>query len=444
MPNVTADDDSPVPTTLLDSGREIVFARYRLIVDGSKPMSVEGSERELTVGTDESNDLVITDPRVSRHHFAVSPTERGHLIRDLGSKNGTRVNGVAIECAYLSPNAVIAIGGTRLRFEMTGDDEHAPLAAENHWGRALGSSPVMRRIFAILPRLAKSDATILLEGETGTGKGLVAEAIHEASLRSGGPFVVVDCGSIPPSLIESELFGHEKGAFTGASTTRIGAFETARGGTLFLDEVGELALDMQPKLLRALEERTIKRIGGTQSIKLDMRVIAATNRDLRAEINRGRFRSDVYYRLNTFRLRLPALRERREDIPLLVSHFWGQFASEGVMPPAEVIADFTRHDWPGNVRELRAAVERTVVLDDPSVWRELDVEAATTAEPAATPPAPFRVAKERAVAAWERDYLRALIERHGGNISRAAREVRMDRSHLRELLGKHRIRAEDN
>jgi two-component system response regulator GlrR len=408
---------------------------------------LDGASDELSIGTVDANDLVLTDPAVSRHHIAVSPTTRGVLLRDLGSTNGTTINGVIVERGYLPPGSTIAIGNTRLRFEVLGGDERATLSNEHRWGRALGTSEAMRRIFAVLPKLADSDATILLEGETGTGKGLLAGAIHEASPRAKGPFIVIDCGSIPPNLIESELFGHEKGSFTGATGQRIGAFEAARGGTLFLDEIGELPLDMQPKLLRALEERLVKRIGGNDQIKLDIRIIAATNRDLRSEINRGRFRSDVYYRLNTFRLRVPPLRERRDDIALLVGHFYSQLSRSDEPPPAELLVDFLRHDWPGNVRELRAAVERTVLLGDPTVWREISEQPTSDLPRTASPSAfsddvSFRAAKERAVADWEREYVRALIARHDGNLSKAARAVRMDRNHLRELLLKHQIRAD--
>jgi DNA-binding NtrC family response regulator len=297
----------------------------------------------------------------------------------------------------------------------------------------------------VLPRLAESDSTILLEGETGTGKGLLAEAIHEASPRAAGPFIVLDCGAIPPTLIESELFGHEKGAFTGAAAARTGGFEAARGGTVFLDEIGELPLDMQPKLLRALEDRVVKRVGGNEPVRLDIRIIAATNRDLRTEINQGRFRSDLYYRLNTFRLRIPPLRERRDDIALLVAHFYRQLSPGGEPPPAELITELARHDWPGNVRELRAAVERAVLLGDPAVWRALCDDAPPLAEDERfAEGTSFRAAKERAVAAWEREYTRALITRYGGNLSRAARAVRMDRNHLRELLRRHKISADDS
>jgi len=293
-----------------------------------------------------------------------------------------------------------------------------------------------------LPKLADSDATLLLEGETGTGKGLLAEALHEAGARSRGPFVTVDCGAIPPTLIESELFGHDKGAFTGAVAGRTGAFESAAGGTVFLDEIGELPLELQPRLLRVLEDRVIKRIGGNEPVRLDIRIIAATNRDLRAEINRGRFRSDLYYRLATLHLRIPPLRERREDIALLVAHFYSQLASDGDLPPAEMISELARHDWPGNVRELRAAVERIVLLGDPMVWRTITdpgIEASAAPGVRADAGMSFREAKERAVASWERGYVQALLARHDGNLSRAAREVRMDRNHLRELVRRHGI-----
>jgi transcriptional regulator of acetoin/glycerol metabolism len=311
-----AADNQPVPTKVL--AREIRFARYRLTVIAGPDAgaSVAGGEDEVSVGTAAGNALVLADPTVSRHHVAILPTGRGHLLRDLGSTNGTSINDVIVERAYLAHGAVIAIGATRLRFEVGGDDTRVALSSEQRWGRALGASAAMRRLFEMLSRIATSDATVLLEGETGTGKSLLASAIHEQSPRANGPIVVVDCGAIPPNLIESELFGHEKGAFTGAAMARVGAFEAANGGTLFLDEIGELPLDMQPKLLRALEERTIKRIGRNDTIALDIRLIAATNRDLRREVNQGRFRSDLFYRLHTIRLRVPPLRGAARGHPV--------------------------------------------------------------------------------------------------------------------------------
>jgi DNA-binding NtrC family response regulator len=429
---------------------ELAFQKYALRVasgpDAGKEYVAEASE--VAVGTDPANQLVLTDPAVSKHHFIIVSTGIGQLLRDLDSTNGTTVAGLRAREIYLKPGAVIGVGLSSLRFEALADTILEPLSEGASWGRALGRSPAMRRIFAALARIAPSDTTVLIEGETGSGKGLLAEAIHAASPRRTAPFVVVDCAAIPPSLIESELFGHERGAFTGALAARTGAFEAAQGGTVFLDEIGELPLDLQPKLLRALEEREIKRVGGVDRIRLEVRIVAATNRDLRQEVNRGAFRSDLYYRLNTVRLRVPPLRERREDVPMLVGYFYRQLSPDAVEPPASLVAELARHDWPGNVRELRGAVERAVLLDDPSLWREL-----AGGEPApAAPPGPgvasdlglsFRAAKELAVRRWEGAYLGALMERHGGNLSAAARAARTDRNYLRELLRRHNLRAKD-
>ena len=441
-------------TVLLDrAGREISYRRIKVEVvsgvDQGKSFVADGGE--VSIGTADGNDLQLTDPAVSRHHCAVAVVPRGYQLSDLGSTNGTIVAGITVDRALVQPGAVVELGQTRLRFDIGDDRVREPLAVEERWGRALGRSPAMRRIFALLPRLAATDTTLLLEGETGTGKSLLAEVLHDASPRRDRPFVVVDCGAIPPTLIESELFGHEKGAFTGAHAARRGVFEAADGGTVFLDEIGELPLEMQPKLLRALEDRMVRRVGATDVIRLDVRVIAATNRDLRQEVNRGRFRSDLLYRLNTVRVRVPPLRERRDDIGVLAGHFWTQFANDPhAAPPADLLIDWLRRDWPGNVRELRSAVERAVLLDDPTIWAEIST---TLAVPDPVPPPPtaidfddaasFRVAKERAVAAWERAYVRELVRRHDGNLSRAARAARMDRNHLRELLRRHGVSATD-
>jgi len=284
--------------------------------------------------------------------------------------------------------------------------------------------------------VSRHDSTVLLQGEPGTGKTLLARTIHNASLRADGPFLVVDCGAIPPTLIETELFGHEKGAFTGAQATRIGSFEAARGGTLFLDEIGELPLDMQPKLLRVLEDRTVKRVGSTASLQLDVRVIAATNRNLDAAVALGTFRSDLLYRLNTVAVVVPPLRDRPEDIPLLAEHFYRESTGnpEATLPEA-VNAELLKRSWPGNARELRSALERLVVLGD--LWAD-----GATPELMRTQRVPeladgaglsFREAKENAVAVWEQGYIEKLLQRTHGNLSQAAREARMDRNYLREL-----------
>jgi two-component system response regulator GlrR len=409
---------------------------------------------ELSIGTARGNHLVLTDRAVSRHHCAISATEEGFFLRDLGSRNGTTLAGFRVTGAYLGPGAVLGVGESTIRFQPIADQIVEPLAPEERYSRLLGHSTAMRRIFAALPRIAASDSTVLIEGETGTGKGLLAEAIHARSPRAKGPFVVIDCGAIPPSLIEAELFGHVKGAFTGAQASRPGAFEAAAGGTVFLDEVGELPIDMQPKLLRALEERVVRRVGSLDPVRLDVRVIAATNRDLRGEVNRGTFRSDLYYRLNIVRIRLPPLRERREDIPMLVAHFHEQLApSEDPRPPAELVAALARQDWPGNVRELRGAVERAILMRDIEL-SELTSEATGAARhESAGPPmdyegdfalGSFRAAKERVVTRWERGYLETLVRKCGGNVSRAARTARMDRNHLRELVRKYGISDGDD
>lgn len=310
----------------------------------------------------------------------------------------------------------------------------------------LGISSSIRRILSIVQRVAESEVSILLEGETGTGKTLLANTIHQNSKRCGGPFVVVDCSAIPPTLIESELFGHEKGSFTGAHTTREGAFQSARGGTVFLDEIGELLPELQPKLLRALEERVIKRIGAQKPTRLDIRLIAATNRDLRDEVAKGNFRSDLYYRLNTVKLRIPPLRERPEDIPLLVSRFYSQFSiDDSIQTPTGLIEHCLRQRWPGNVRELRSAVERAVLLGDPDPpcspesHQQSEINRSYSPFGEFDPAMSYRETKERIVRMFERWYVRELVERHHGNLSQAARAARMDRNHLRTLMRRHKI-----
>jgi len=345
------------------------------------------------------------------------------------------VTGVRVKAAFLEPGALIGVGRSIIRFASP------ELSRDAAGGDALVcESETMRRLAALLPRLAASTCTVLIAGETGTGKGLVARVLHQRSPRAARPFVTVDCGALPASLIESELFGHDKGAFTGAERARAGAFEAAQGGTVFLDEIGELPLDLQPKLLRALEERRVRRVGGSEEIALDVRVLAASNRDLAQEVARGRFRADLFYRLNVITLTIPPLRDRRADVPRLAAQFYRRTAGLAAPPPPGLLAMLSLRDWPGNVRELRSAVERILVLGD---WPAPPVPvaaAADAAEPASAPPT-FRAAKEQLVESWQRDYVRALLVRHAGNLSRAAREVRMDRNHLRELARRYGVDA---
>ncbi|HVQ27280.1 MAG TPA: sigma 54-interacting transcriptional regulator, partial [Planctomycetota bacterium] len=332
--------------------------------------SLAGRKRSVLLGTHPSSDVCLTDPHVSRLHARIDVEERDYVLADLGSTNGTRVGGVRVRQVCLEDGSEIELGATRLRFRVLDEPFRVELAQDEVFEGLIGRTPAMRELFALCARVAPTDATVLLQGETGTGKELVARALHQRSLRRDKPMVVFDCGAVPPTLIESELFGHERGAFTGAVAARSGVFERADGGTLFLDELGELTPDLQPKLLRVLETGELTRVGGEAPRKVDVRVVAATHRDLAAMISEGRFRADLYYRLAVIRLTIPPLRERREDVPLLAARFAREVLGEvprgpqaaGKRIPEEtleaVFEDLRHHDWPGNVRELRNVVER--------------------------------------------------------------------------------------
>jgi DNA-binding NtrC family response regulator len=426
------DDDAPVARV----------ARYSLVVTAGPDAGqrlVSSGDRTV-IGTHRSCDLVLTDPTVSRFHAELTLVDGRLLLRDLDSRNGTRVEGLGVVAVRLPPRARLELGGSQVELEVGDATVELPLSTQRRFGSMAGASAVMRRTFALLERAAASDATVLLEGETGTGKEAAAASIHDESARRAGPLVVVDCGAVPATLIESELFGHERGAFTGAVEARVGAFEAAHGGTLFLDEIGELPLELQPKLLRALESREIKRVGATRHQAVAVRVIAATNRDLRVEVNGRRFRADLYYRLAVLEIRLPPLRERAGDIPVLVEHLLGELgASREASAPlrtAETTERLARHPWPGNVRELRNYLERALALE--------------TAPPIAPGPAPdapavdltrpLREAREAWTRPHERAYVAGLLEREGGNVAAAARAAGVDRMTFYKLLSKHGIR----
>ncbi|HMG52444.1 MAG TPA: sigma 54-interacting transcriptional regulator [Kofleriaceae bacterium] len=393
------------------------------VVDGpDKGARAVSSGEELTIGATAGNDLVLTDGAASRHHCALRTASRGLELRDLNSTNGTFVGDCEISRAYVRSGARIRVGQTTLAVRVLDHELEQPLADSDRIGELLGTSPAMRKLFPLLERCAQSTATVLIEGETGTGKELVAEAIHEASDRKAAPFVVIDCSALSHDLAESELFGHVRGAFTGADHARTGAFEQANGGTIFLDEIGELPLALQPLLLRVLESRTVRRIGTNQHKAIDVRVIAASHRDLRALVNQKRFRTDLFYRLNVVKVNVPPLRERAGDIELLAAYFWSELRPEVAIPPG-LVAQLAGQSWPGNVRELRNAVERAAVIG----WQRDE-----TAEPLT-----YQDAKDR----WERTWIEGLVRAHGGNLSRAARAARMGRSHLRELLRRYQITA---
>ncbi len=307
---------------------------------------------------------MLQDPAVSRFHCRLVREEGAWRVRDWGSLNGTRLEDVRIRDADLPADATLALGDSIVRVRAVAPAGQAVVPMIPAFGQLAGTSVPMRKLFALLEKVAPSDINVLIEGESGTGKELVANEIGQRSPRVDKAFVVVDCGAISPNLVESELFGHLRGSFTGADRDRVGAFEAADGGTVFLDEVGELPLELQPKLLRAIEAREIRRVGETRPRKVNVRVISATNRDLEREVNRGRFREDLYFRLAVMTVHVPPLRERLDDLVILVRVFLSALGvpdQERLFTP-QVLAEMARHDWPGNVRELRNYVERSVVL----------------------------------------------------------------------------------
>ncbi len=381
-------------------------------------------------------DLNLNDPKVSGLHCELRLQSDGYRVRDLGSTNGTHVKGVRIVDGFIAPGTTLQVGKSALVFDPLDDAVQVPLWHESRLHGLLGGSPAMRQMFDMLNRFAQSDATVLIQGETGAGKEGVAEAIHLCSQRKAGPFVVLDCSAIPEQLFEDQIFGHEQGAFTGAGRQTVGVFEAAHGGTLFLDEIGELPLEVQSKLLRAVETRKVRRIGSTKVIAADVRIVAATNRDLAVEVNRGTFRSDLFYRLSVAKLAVPALRERREDIPLLVEHFLRQLVATHGDPrlPPDFLARAQRHAWPGNVRELRNAVERAVLLPNhptaglepppkrDATFGDVDIDV------------PFKTAKQQLVDEFDRRYLTALLEAHDNNISAAARAAGIERMSIYKMI----------
>ncbi len=436
-------------TRIINTDAAIVrqSGRGRLVVvkGPDRGESVVVGKGALTIGSGSGCAIRLTDPTVSRKHLTVSSTEGGVVARDLGSTNGSYVQGSRFQELILAFGAEIQVGQTVMKFVPEEEAVEVAPAEDESFGALLGRDAKMRQVFRLLGDVAITEATVLLEGETGTGKELLAEEIHRHSQRRDKPFVVFDCGAVPKELIESALFGHVRGAFTGAVSDRRGAFAEAEGGTLFLDEIGELALDMQPSLLRALDKRMVRPVGGGGYQNVSVRVVAATNRDLRAEVSAMRFREDLYYRLAVFRISVPPLRERPGDIALLIEHFLEQFARQpNTRLAPEDVERLTRHGWPGNVRELRNMIERACAL---SRSETLDLGDAFGARSTPSPlgssiplDLPFKTAKAQVVDQFEKEYLRALLEKHSGNLSAASRSAEVDRKHLRELLRKHGLR----
>jgi DNA-binding NtrC family response regulator len=406
-------------------------------------------EKSASLGTEAGNDLVLTDPHVSRRHAQFLRDEGRLLVRDEGSLNGTHVGGARIHEVEVPLGTIITLGTqTAVAVQPRWYVREVSPSNQNRFVEMFGQSVAMREVFAILERVAPTEVNVLFEGETGTGKEVAARSLHHASHRAHGPYVVFDCSSVPKDLAESELFGHRRGAFSGATSDRAGAFQRAHGGTLCLDEIGELPLDLQPKLLRAIEAGEVRAVGDDSARKVDTRVIAATNRDLHAEAARGQFREDLLYRLDVVRVRIPPLRHRPQDIPVLASHFL-----EGRIDPAEPIEGsnldkIVAYAWPGNVRELRNTLMRAVALagkPEGRLPRFSELVLNLGPAPASPPtigvgypgvasPLPYKEAKEQLLASFDRAYVEALLHRHGNNVSQAASAAGLSRKHLYDLI----------
>ncbi|UJR78683.1 sigma 54-interacting transcriptional regulator [Sandaracinus amylolyticus] len=431
--------ESTVPRRTTAQPVRSVRARVVAGPDAGRVAALE--DERIGVGTAEGNALRVADRTVSRYHLELRRDGARIEVRDLGSTNGTYIGPVLSRHGVVSvaPGTEIAIGDTRVVLE---DGEYVVqrLADGDQLGALRGKSRAMRRLYAEIDALAQSDvSSVLLVGESGTGKELVARALHDLGPRAQGPFVTVDATTLVPTLYASELYGHERGAFTGADRRHVGAFERAQGGTLFLDEIGELPAPLQAGLLGALERRSVRRVGGRDEIAIDVRIVAATHRDLRAAVNAGTFRLDLYYRLAVVALEVPPLRERASDIPLLIEHFLREAGEAGridALFPPDVLASLGAHGWPGNVRELRNAVERAIALGIPpesiAPHGSSDVDVLFEGR--------YRDARRAVLDDFERRYLARLLERTGGNVRAAAREAELDRTYLTDLLKRHGLK----
>ena len=453
----------------------------------------------IRIGAHQESDLVLSDETVSRHHCELRRDGESYRLIDEGSTNGSFVGKLRVFDALLYHNCEFSVGGTRLRFQLRREEAPIDPRRESHYGELIGAAPAMRKLYGFLDRVAPTDLSLVIEGETGTGKELVARALHQRSQRASAPLVVCDCSAIPEHLIESELFGHEKGAFSGAVRSHKGVFEQAHRGTLFLDELGELDISLQPKLLRVLETGTLRRVGGERSIQIDVRIVSATNRRLEEMVKAGTFRSDLYYRLAKVQVKLPPLRERGQDVVLIARSFLEKsaqsLAGSRLSSAAEEL--LLHAHWPGNVRELRNIIDRVMVFSEGPEISAAELRphlklrseeqysgeerapgsggsAGTTgtsppplprggeaksgppplpSDPQSATPPPLAVrppplpaegtslkeAKESIIADFEREYLVRLLQKHNSNVSAVAREAGIDRRHVYRLLEKYEL-----
>ena len=431
------------------SVRGRVAAAQLRVVDGpDRGIELDLPAVGVVIGTDKTCDVALTDPFVSRRHCSIAPAQQGFAITDLGSRNGTVIDGVAVGKVVAPPGVALRIGKTLVQLIPADEVVDIPPSESDRFGGLFGGSLAMRQVFAILERASKSAAPVLFLGESGTGKELMARGVHDASPRRDGPFVVFDCGASTETLIESDLFGHMRGAFTGATGDRVGAFAAAHGGTLFLDEIGDLPVGLQPKLLRMLEAGEVVPLGGRKPEKHDVRVVAATHRDVFGEVARGGFRGDLYYRLAVVEVHVPPLRQRTGDLAQLVKMFLERAGAPQLASQVggEALDRLERYHWPGNVRELRNVITRAVALAGPDDdFQSLPfVLRPTVAAPADASAfradRPFHEAKDELVARFEREYLTDLVQRAGGNLSQAARIAGLERKFLYKLLERAGLR----
>ncbi len=423
-------------------------AQLRIVDGPDRGLEIDLPPIGVVIGTERSCDVVLTDSFISRRHCSIAPSPAGFAITDLGSKNGTVIDGVAIGKVVAPPGCALRIGKTLVQLMPADEVLDIPPSENDRFGGLLGGSQAMRQVFAVLERASKSAAPVLFLGESGTGKELMARGVHDASPRKDGPFVVFDCGASTETLIESDLFGHMKGAFTGATHDRQGAFAAANGGTLFLDEIGDLPVALQPKLLRMLEAGEVIALGGRKSERYDVRIVAATHRDVFAEVARGGFRGDLYYRLAVVEVHVPPLRQRSADLPTLIAMFLERAGRADLASQVggAALERLQRYHWPGNVRELRNVITRAVALAGPdddfhSLPLVLRPTAAAPEAVTARADRPFHEAKDEIVAKFEREYLTDLVQKAGGNLSQAARIAGLERKFLYKLLERAGLRT---
>ncbi|MFO0741833.1 MAG: sigma 54-interacting transcriptional regulator [Labilithrix sp.] len=427
--------------TATTGGKPILIVRSAVLTVVKGPetgRTARLSSPQFVIGSGANADLQIVDPSVSREHLHLSLEHSGIRARDR-SKNGTKLGGVRINDVLIQADTVLSLGSTSIALQLEAERLVLPLSEQSTFGDAFGSAPVMRHLFSILEEAARSDIAVLLEGESGVGKDVLARAIHSASPRKNEPFVVVDCGTMPPNLIESELFGHVRGAFTGATEDRRGLFEEADGGTIFLDEIGELPLDMQPKLLRALEAKEIRPVGGKKTKKADVRVVSATNKKLAEGAKRGTFREDLYYRLAVARVAVPPLRDRPEDILPIATRFLRHTTGDAnAQIPADLGSMLAEYSWPGNVRELRNVIERHVALGDSAIALLVD-EKKVAPQREDLSALPYHEARQLVLERFERDYIPGVLARTNGVVARAAEHAQIARPSFYRLLERLRI-----